>query len=187
MTLTEIFQRAQLEAMRGSEAAEMANLDTQAVVQAILPSVLQEVTLKYAGGDEDKRSLLRQTHTVTLTDGVGTLPSEVLTTCIWGSSVWVESEPTVGPLMSYEPWISFISSSSDLIGRYSIRGDYELYWADAGETYPDLTRDTEVLVTIATVLTPPADPADPTGWPAEAESDVIDRLAEWLRGAKVAV
>lgn len=186
MTYTELCTRILFEAQRGGEKAELANLNTQSVIESIMPSVLQEVTLKYARGDSNQQSLLRQTHTITLTNGVGTIPDEVLTTCVWGSSVYIDAEPTIGPLMTYAPWISFINPADDRLGYYSIRGNDELYWADPGESYPSLTRDGEVLLTIATVLSIPASADTETGWPSEAESDVIDRAAEYLRGAKIA-
>jgi hypothetical protein len=186
VTYQELCARILLEAQRGGERAKLANLNTQSVIESIMPSALQEITLKYARGDSDKQSLLRQTHAITLTDGVGALPTTALSTCVWGSSVYVDDEPDIGPLMSYAPWISFINPASDLLGYYSIRGNSELYWADPGESYPDLTRTTDISLTIATVLTVPADPDTETGWPSEAESDVIDLAAEWLRGAKVA-
>lgn len=152
-----------------------------------MPSVLQEVTLKYASGDEDKRSLLRQTHSVTLTDGIGALPATAMTTCVRGSSVWVTAEPAIGPLMSYVPWVDFTNPTLDtLLGYYSIRGNYEFYWADPGEIYPVLTRDGAVLVTIATVLTVPATASSPTGWPEIIETDVINLASEWLRGMEIA-
>lgn len=186
MTYQEICDRILLEAQRGGEKAEQANLNSQSIIEAMMPSVLQEITLKYARGDSDKQSLLRQTHTITLTDGVGEIPADVLTTCIWGSSVYIDDEPEIGPLMSYTPWISFINPADDRLGYYSIRGTDELYWADPGESYPDLTRTGDVSLTIATVLSIPVDPDVDTGWPSEAESDIIDRGAEYLRGAKLA-
>ena len=186
MTYQEICDRILLEAQRGGEKAEQANLNSQSIIEAMMPSVLQEITLKYARGDSDKQSLLRQTHTITLADGVGEIPADVLTTCIWGSSVYVDDEPEIGPLMSYTPWISFINPADDRLGYYSIRGTDELYWADPGEVYPDLTRDGDISLTIATTLAIPADPDTETGWPSEAESDVIDLGANWLRGENVA-
>jgi hypothetical protein len=186
MTYQEICDRILLEAQRGGEKAELANLNTQSVIEAIMPSVLQEVTQKYANGDSNQQSLLRQTHTISLTSGIGTIPNEVMTTLVWGSNVYIDDEPDIGPLMSYSPWISFINPASDLLGYYSIRGSNEFYWADPGESYPDLTRTSDVSLTIATVLTIPTDPDIDTGWGSEPESDVIDRAAEYLRGAKIA-
>lgn len=185
MTFTEIATRILFEAQRGGEKAELANLNTQSVIESIMPSVLQDITQKYARGDSNQQSLLRQTHTITLTNGVGTIPAEVLTTLVWGSNVYVDDDPTVGPLMSYTPWISFINPADDRLGYYSIRGNDEFYWADPGESYPDLTRDGQVSLTIATVLSIPADPDTETGFPSEAESDIIDLAANWLRGAPV--
>lgn len=185
MTFSELCTRILFEAQRGGEASEQANLNTQSVIESIMPSVLQEVTQKYANGDSNQQSLLRQTHTITLANGVGAIPNEAMTTLVWGSSVWVDGETEISQAMSYAPWISFINPADDRLGYYSIRGNTEFYWADPGESYPDLTRDGEVSLTIATVLTIPADPDTDTGWPAETESDLIDLASEWLRGAKI--
>ena len=181
MTYEEVCTRILFEAQRGGEKAELANLNTQSVIESIMPSVLQDVAQRCAG-DPQRQSLLRQTHTVTLASGVGTLPAEVLTSCIWGSTVWVADENDVGPRMSFTPWVSFINPADDRLGYYSVRGDHEFYWADPGESYPDLTRTGDVQYTGATTPTVPANATDETGWGAEIESDVIDRAAEYLRG-----
>lgn len=189
MTYTEICTRILYEAQRGGEAAEQSNLNSRTVIESIMPSVLQEVALKYAA-DPEKQSLLRRTHTVTLAVGVGTLPDEVLTGCVWGSTVWVPSDVEVGPLMSFTPWVSFIEQSDDgfgLVGKYSIRGDNELYWVDPGEVYtPGSGRTGNVEVTIASVPVIPANPDTEVDWPDEVQSDVIDLASEWLRGAAIA-
>lgn len=187
MTFSEIIARILFEAQRGGEAPEMSNLNTQSVIESIMPSVLQAITLKYANGDSDQQSLLRQTHTITLTNGVGELPSDALSTCIWGSSVYVDDESEIGPLMSYTPWVSFINPSSDLLGYYTVRGNDEFFWVDPGDVYEvGVGRDGDVSLTIATTLTIPTDPDTDTGWPAEAESDIIDYAANMIRGSAIA-
>lgn len=188
MTLTEIYQRAQLEAMRGSEAAEMANLDTQAVVQAILPSVLQDVTLNcYA--DPDKRSLLKQSHTIAIAAGVGVFPAAALKQALAGGMVLEPDDADVLPEdISYVPeWVDYVAAKNyePRLGYFSVKDDTDFHYASPTDaTYNEFTGDIEYIG--ATVPAIPADPGDATGWPEEVESNVIDLLAEWLRGMKIA-
>jgi hypothetical protein len=187
MTLTEIFQRAQLEAMRGGEGAELANLDTQAVAQAMLPSVLQQVTLTcYA--DPDRRPLLKQSHAITIADGVGVFPSAALKQALPGGMVLEPDDEEVLPEdISYVPeWVDYVAAKAyePRLGYFSVRDDSDFYYASPTEdTYN--TFDGDITYIGATVPAIPAGPADPTGWPSEIESNVVDVLAEYLRGAKV--
>jgi hypothetical protein len=83
-------------------------------------------------------------------------------------------QPAGLPSDAYEP----------RLGYFSVRDDSDFYYASPTEdTYN--TFDGDITYIGATVPTIPADPADPTGWPSEIESNVVDVLAEYLRGAKV--
>jgi hypothetical protein len=191
MTYQELCERILLEAQRGGERAEQANLNTQSVIEAIMPSVLQDVALKFAR-DEEGRSLLRQTHTITLTDGVGVVPAAVLTQCKWGASIADPADVTVAQLQSFVAyWQDFVQPRSGLeadIPLWTIKGNDEFHYLEAGEDYdPADGFDGDVELTIATVPSIPASAADQTGWPSEFESDVIDYGAEMLRGMKIAV
>lgn len=190
MTYQELCNRILLEAQRGGERAELANLNTQSVIEAMMPSVLQDVALKFAR-DEEGRSLLRETHTITLTLGVGTVPASVLTQCKWGASISDPLDTTVAQLQSLVAyWQDFVQLRTGLeadIPWWTIRGNDEFYYLAAGEDYdPTAGYDGDIELTIATVPSIPAAATDQTTWPPEFESDVIDYGAEMLRGMKIA-
>jgi hypothetical protein len=191
MTYQEVIDRILYEAQRGGEKAEQANLNTQSVVEAIMPSLLQRVALKYAS-DEEGRSLLRQTHALTLAAGVATLPAAVLTQCKWGASVSDPEDATVARAQSLVPyWQDFVQERSGIQAEpawWTIRGDDQFHYLEPNESYDAAAgKDGEIELDIATVPAIPASASDATGWPAEIESDVIDTGAEILRGAKIAV
>ncbi len=156
--------------------------DMEMVAESLVPQVFQQYVLDCAG-NPDKLSLLRRTHTVALTNGVGVLPDVAMTQEIFGSTVDVTDDPTIGPLMSYTPWVSFVSPSNTLLGYYSLRGDTELFWVDPGEVYtPGSGRTSDIDLTISSVPEIPATETDPLIVPDEALSDLIALLAAAVRG-----
>lgn len=187
MTFTELCQRILLEAQRGGERAELANLDTQSVIEAIMPSVLQEVTTRYAA-NPSTQSLLRQSHTVAITSGVGTLPDTVLTECLTGSMVLEPDDDEAFPEdVAFIPqYVNFAGAKryEPRLGYYCVLGNRVIHYVSPTGDYGDFTGNLTYIG--ATVLSVPADPDIPTGWDAEAESNVINLAAEWLRGAKIA-
>src|ERR1051325_6414470 len=181
-SLQTLIDYALQQALTGIDQLKSALLDADMTMESLLGSVFQQVALTYANSDSDAQSLLRRTHTVTLTDGVGTLPDEALTSTIWGSTVNVPDETDIGPLMSYTPWASFVQPASDLLGYYSVRGDHEFYWIDPGDSYPSASgRDGDVEITIASVPEMPAAAPDPLDGPADVFSDLVTALANAIR------
>lgn len=188
MTYQELCDRALLESQRGSERAEQSNLNTQSVIEAIMPSVLQEITLR-CWGNPDKRPLLKQSHTITVAAGVGVFPPTALKEALTGGMVLEPDDTDVLPGdISYVPeWVDYVAAKSyePRLGYFSVKDDTDFYYASPTEdTYNTFDGDIEYVG--HTQLTIPADPDDPTGWPSEVETDVVDLAAEWLRGAKIA-
>lgn len=143
-----------------------------------MPIVFQRVTLRYAGST-DGRSLLRKTQTITLTNGVGALPSVALTSCLTGAIVNVPAEPTVGPLMSFVPWESFISPLDDRLGYWTVREDDSFYWIDPNETFDASSgRTGDIEINIACVPAVPAMAGDTIDAPEEFLSDAVEELAK---------
>jgi hypothetical protein len=188
MTYTELCQRILLEAQRGGEKAELANLDTQSVIEAIMPSVLQEITLR-CWANEAKRPLLKQSHTIAIADGVGVFPPTALKEALTGGMVLEPDDVDVLPEdIAYVPeWVDYVAAKNyePRLGYFSVKDDTDFYYASPTEnTYNTFTGNIEYIGHTQPSI--PADPDDPTGWPAEIESDLIDMAAEWLRGAKIA-
>lgn len=161
--------------------AGVQNADAQA--EALVPIVFQRVTLRYAGS-QDGRTLLRRTQTITLTNGVGSLPSTVLTSCLTGAIVNVPAEPSVGPLMSFTPWETFIGPLDTRLGYWTVREDDSFYWINPGETY-DVTsgRNSDIEINIASVPAVPATASDTIDAPEEFLSDAVEELAKLISPA----
>lgn len=182
-SLQTLIDLALQQALAGGDQLRSALLDADMTMESLVGQVFQSVALKYAAGDSDSQSLLRATHTVALVNGVGALPDEALTSCIWGSTVDVDGEPLIGPAMSYAPWASFTQPTDILLGYYSIRGNDEFYWVDPNETYtPGSGRTGDVEVTIASAPSVPASASDPVVVPAEVFSDLVTALAVAIKG-----
>lgn len=186
MTYKEICQRILLEAQRGGEAAELANLDTQSIIEAIMPSVLQEITTRYAA-NENTWSILRQTSTIAMTNGVGDLPDAVLTECLKGGMVLEPDDADVLPedIALIPQYVDFVAAKGyeDRLGYWCVLGNRILHYVSPTGDYGDFTGDLDYIG--ATTPTVPAADTDPTGWDAECETDVINLASEWLRGAKI--
>lgn len=188
MTYQELCDRILFEAQRGGEKAEQANLNTQSVIEAIMPSVLQEITVR-CWQVESKRPLLKQSHTIAIAAGVGVFPSLALKEALTGGMVLEPDDPDVLPEdVSYIPeWVDYVAAKNyePRLGYFSVKDDTNFYYASPSEdTYNTFTGDIQYIGHTQPAI--PAAATDQTGWENEIESDVIDLAAEWLRGAKIA-
>lgn len=188
MIYNELCTRILFEAQRGGEVSELANLNTQSVIESMMPSVLQEVTTRcYA--NPDKRPLLKQTHTIAIANGVGTFPTGAMKEALADGLVLEPDDADVLPEdISYVPeWIDYVAAKTyePRLGYFSVKDDSSFYYASPTEdTYN--TFNGNIAYTGTTVPTIPVSANDPTGWSDEIETDVIDLASEWLRGAKIA-
>lgn len=193
MTYAEICTRILYESQRGGEAAEQANLNSWNVVEAIMPSVLQEVALRCAD-DPNKQSLLRRTFTVDMTDGVGELDPSILTARLTGATITVlddsdevDAEATEDVTLVPE-YYDFIAAKGyePRLAYWCVKGDTALHYVGPNsETYGEFSNNLEY--TGASVPVIPAAADDDVDWPDEVQSDVIDYGAEMLRGMKIVV
>ena len=189
MTYEELCQRIILEAQRGGERAELANINTQSVVEAIMPSVLQDIALK-CFHDPDKRPLLKRTHTIAMTSGVGVFPAEALKEALTAGMVLEPDDTSILPEdISYVPeFVDFVAAKNyePRLGYFCVRDDVDFYYASPTEdSYGTFDGNLEYIG--HTVPTIPADETDDLDWPDEVQSDVVDYAAEILRGAKIMV
>lgn len=189
MTYEEICLRIKLEAQRGGEKAELANLDTESVIEAIMPSLLDAVTLECAS-NPDKLSLLRRTHSITITNGVGTLPDSVMTQCVAGAMVLEPDDDTVLPEdISFVPqYVDYVSAKGfdPRLGYFCVKGDRDLRYVSPTATELDYdVFDGDLEITVASALEIPATATETLTWDAEVISEIIDRGANMLRGMVV--
>ena len=181
MTYAELCERIRLEAQRGSEQAELSQLDTQPIIEAIIPSVFQSVG-EACAADPRKRDLLKRTVTVTLADGVGELPAYVLEKYMEDSTAYDPNDLT--KIFSWERnYNDFIGPLNDLLAYYNVPFGHTIYVRDVGEEFSiPLTLDIDLIVNVPCVPVRPAAATDDIDVPDEITSDLVDTGAAFLRG-----
>lgn len=159
-------------------------LDVRIIAETLVPEVFQAVAMSYAA-DPQKASLLNRDNTITLTDGVGTVPDVVLTECKFNGTVYDPDDDTIAPQMSLvRTWFDFISPSSldRLTGRWTIK-DSTIYWIEVGAVYSSTSGKTgDIVLNVPSVPTIPDTEDDDLEVADEVLSDLVTALAQRLRG-----
>ena len=177
------------QALAGQNQLTSALLDADMTMETLLQNVFQDVSLKLAN-DEEGRSLLRRTHTLALTNGVGVLPDEVLTQCKYGASISDPADTTVAQSQSLVPyWQDFVQPRTGIqaqLAWWTIKGDDDFHYLESGETYDPATGFTgDLELTIATVPIIPTVATDPVDVVPEVYSNLVQGLAMAIRGLVV--
>lgn len=103
MTYEEFIATALQMALAGADASRSDLLNTEQTAESLVSNVFRNVTL-VINADPDKRSLLRRTHAITLTAGVGTLPATILMEVLNGAVVLDPDDATItADDMAYVP------------------------------------------------------------------------------------
>src|SRR5689334_12472472 len=185
-TLQTLVDYALQQALVGGDQLKSALLDADMTMESLLQNVFQDVALNLAN-DEEGRSLLRRTHTITLTNGVGVVPDVALTQCKYGASISDPDDSTVAQLQSLVPyWQDFVQPRSGLasqIAWWMIKGDDDFHYLEIGEDYDPTDGFTgNIELTIASVPEIPAAATDLVDVPPEVYSDLVKGLAVAIRG-----
>jgi len=174
------------QALTGIDQLKSALLDADMTMESLVQSVFQNVGLQKAA-DEEGRSLLRRTHTIALTNGVGVVPDVALTQCKYGASISDPADITVAQNQSLVPyWQDFAQTRNGLESQnawWTIKGDDDFHYLEPNQSYDPtsgLTGDIEL--TIASVPEVPASASDPVVVVAEVFSDLVTALAVAIRG-----
>lgn len=186
MTYAEMIDRAYFQALRGMGANTAPNLDdATTIMEAMIPTVFQEVALQYAG-DPDQQSLLRRTHTIAMSNGAGTLPDEVLSQCLNNANVTDPNDVSVGKFQSYVPqFVDFIGPRDNIqaqLNWWTCKGDTDFLFLEANAEYDPSSGFTGNLdLTVPSVPAVPATASDPIVVSEEIASDLVEALADTLR------
>jgi hypothetical protein len=186
MTYAEMIDRAYFQALRGMDANTAPNLDdATTIMEALVPTVFQEVALQYAG-DPDQQSLLRRTHTISMSNGAGTLPDEVLSQCLNNASVADPADISVGKFQTFVPqYPDFIGPRDNIqiqLNWWTCKGDTDFLFLEANEEYDPSSGFTgDLELTAPSVPAVPATASDPVVVPEEVASDLVEALADSLR------
>ena len=184
MTFQEFISSSCQMALSGVDANQSQPLDMEMTAEALVPTIFQQVALS-AAADPDKQSLLRRTHTVTLTSGVGTLPGEVLTQRLNSATVIDPDDDTVAQDMSYIPqWFDFLEAKDyeNRLGYWTVKGDDEIHYIRPTDTVE--TKNGDIDITVASVPAIPATSGATLVVPDEILSDLQAALANALRAIR---
>lgn len=168
-------------ALSGMDANKSPFLDIEMTAESLVPTVFQSVALATAA-DPDKQSLLRRTHTIALTAGVGTLPGEVLTQCLHSATITDPDDDTVAQDMSFVPqWFDFLEAKGyePRLGYWTCKGDDELHYIRPTDDSETKTGDVDI--TVASVPVIPATAGATLVVPDEILSDLQAALANAIR------
>jgi hypothetical protein len=185
-TYQDLIDLAMQQALAGGDQLQSALLDADMTMESLVQTVFQTVARRLAD-DEEGRSLLRRTHSITLTNGVGVVPDEVLTQCKYGASIADSADDTVAQLQSLVPyWQDFVQPRSGLMAQipwWTIKDDVALHYLEIGEDYDPTTGfNGPIELTIASVPVVPAANTDPLDVVAEVFSDLVTALATAIKG-----
>jgi len=190
MTYEEMLSVSYFQALRGLDANVAPNLDdATTIMEALVPSVFQAVAEGYAGtGERRKQSLLRRTHSLTVTNGVAVLPETVLTSCMVNSSIDDPDDVTVAQAQSFcGEWFDYVQPRDAWqiqLNIYCVKGDLDFHYLPANEEYdPSSGFSGTIELTVPSVPEIPASASDALDVSSEVTSDIVEALAEALRGA----
>lgn len=165
--------------------AGVDGVNKDVVLEALIPIVFQNVTLA-AAKDPEKRSLVLQTHTITLANGVGVIPDEVLTSQKFDATVVDPDDDAIGPLMSLIlEWKDFIDPTNDVrLGYFIIKQSREIQWVNPDEQYVSGSGKTgNIELTIVTTPTQPASASTEIDADEEIQSDILNELVKAIKAA----
>jgi hypothetical protein len=174
------------QALAGGDQLKSALLDADMTMESLVQTVFQNVAIQKTA-DEEGRSLLRRTHTLTLTNGVAVIPDTVLTQCKYGASISDPSNVAVAQAQSLVPyWQDFVQPRNGIFAQpawWTIKGDDDFHYIEPNESYdPSSGFSGPLELTIASVPEVPASASDPVVVVTEVFSDLVTALAQAIRG-----
>lgn len=182
MTYQEIIDKAVLQSRIGLDPQAVSTRN-ELVANSLLSQVFQDVALGYAG---NIRSLPRLTKTLTFTNGVATLSSDVLTGSMADAALYDPDDPTKEYAFIPE-WDDFIRVYDDRIGYFTIKGGSSIVVIEPGSLYEDGDGlDGDLVLVVSGVPAVPTSASATIDASAEFVNAALNLLVERLRGAKAA-
>lgn len=179
ITLQEMIDRAAQIALAGTDPTLSPVLDVEMTAEALLPHVFAAVEMECAASPR-RRSFLRKSKTVAVSNGAGALADDVLTKYLSDAVLSDPADRT--KLYAWVPeWIDFVRPKDRRLGYYSVNGQ-TLAMIEPGATYDaaaGFTGDVELVIPCG--LTLPTLATDPVVIHPELADDIVLRLAAALK------
>lgn len=180
-TLRQWVTRSATLALSGEDMLSTPILDPEDIAETYAHQVMFEVSEEIAS-DPNMRSLITEAITIALTNGVGTLPSRVLTKFLSEAVLSDPADATVVEKMVFLPWEDFIRAPIDTNrGYFSVRGT-SIYLVRPGSAYtPGAGMTGNISLSVPAAFDMPTLETDTIVVPLRVELALVDRLAERLR------
>lgn len=121
------------QAQRGGPKFELAEEEAVAIAEAMFPQVADAVS-NFAASNPYTRPLLRRTVTITMADGEGTLPDEVLVPYVGCDSSLLDPTSTT-KRYAYKQWHEFVAKKQTPLGLYTLLGESRLLQREPNALY----------------------------------------------------
>ena len=165
--------------MAGLDPHTSPVVDNGVVAEDLFYDALRRAVAESAKNPSDAQAMKRD-HTITMTDGVGTMPDTALDDFLSSSSIYSTTDSTVAENSSYCPrYVDYQRPVHSQLSYYAVQGSSLLYrepGGDAGAWDGDLH-----LVTVSTP-TIPATITDPITISTELAELTVTILASMLKG-----
>lgn len=186
MSYEEFVATALQMALSGADASQSDLLNMEMTAESLVSNVFRTVTLTICA-DPDKRSLLRRSHTIALTSGVGTLPTTVLMETLPGAVVLDPDDATITA-----DDMSFVSEYQDFVTAKGFESRLGYWHVDANTTTGNTisyirpsdtvpTKTGNITLITVTVPTIPATSSTTLDAPQEFINLALAQLANALR------
>lgn len=176
------YQRILNEALRvanmaGGDANSSPTIDNRVVLEDLFYSALRQAIVE---GSENPAEIgaLKYDHTITVTNGAGTIPDTVLNEFMDGSTVYSD-DGTLNGLMSFQPrYFDYIRDGHSQLGYYTVQDDQFLLKEPGGDI-SDYTGDVHLVTTTMPTVT---DATTDLAISSETAKKTVEILASLLRG-----
>lgn len=158
------------------------------IAESLAPLVIYEVSRRYAA-DPKRRPLTLATHTLSVTDGVATLPPQVLTEYLEFGVLADSGDATFTKRWRYVSWLDFTRPMEDALGYFSVNTetgggvDTFIHITEPDTTYtPGSGFTGSLTLTTPTAVTVPTAATNDLQAPQEIQQDIVLGLARALNG-----
>ena len=186
ITLQSWIARSVEMALIGVESESSYIQTAEMLAEVLAPQVAQAV-VRDAAGDPNRFQQTLQTVTLSFTDGVATLPSNVLTEYFSISYINDEADNDAALYTSWVKTFVDFRNRDTTLGAYTESPEGSLYYAPYGTSWEPGGADNfggDLDLTIPCSITIPTNPATTIDVVAELEDALITTLASAIRGAE---
>lgn len=185
-TLQQWVQRSLDIASGGQTYAHAKVFQGEVTAEALAHQVMIEVCTQFAGdpatGLAPTAQLVLETMTISMTNGLGAVPTRALIDFIPYATVEDPADATLGKKMRWLPWKDFIRPSLLTYGYFTVNAQTTLYLTRPGSSYtPGAGMTGSIALTIPCAVDMPSSETATILCARQVEIALVKALAEYLK------